>query len=77
MGELGCILSSWVGEAIPPTDRADPGQTEESEMKGHGEIRFSELFADTVRVHGADWAEWWYTEGGMEAWEFQFWMRTL
>ena len=43
-------------------------------MHGSIAIPFSELFADTVNAHGAEWARKHYTKGGMSAWEFSFWL---
>lgn len=45
-------------------------------MSGKGNVRFSELFADTVETHGWDFAHKYYTgTHGMRFWEFQFWAR--
>lgn len=38
-------------------------------------IRFSELFADTVKAHGVIWAHSHYCKKGkMAEWEFNFWL---
>jgi hypothetical protein len=43
-------------------------------MSGAGQIRFSELFADTVRTHGLAWSQQYYCgKHKMPAWEFEFW----
>ena len=44
-------------------------------MSGKGNVRFSELFADTVATHGVAWAVSYYSKHGMQCWEFLFWMR--
>lgn len=45
-------------------------------MNGKGNVRFSELFADTVAAHGAEWAHRFYCgKHGMAYWEFRFWLR--
>lgn len=44
-------------------------------MRGSIQVPFSELFADTVQTHGAEWARAHYTKRGMQDWEFQHWMR--
>ena len=44
-------------------------------MNGKGQIRFSELFADTVNTHGLRFAWAYYvTKHGMQPWEFRFWL---
>ena len=44
-------------------------------MSGKGSIRFSELFADTVSAHGAEFGYNYYVlQHGMEYWEFRFWL---
>lgn len=42
-------------------------------MSGKGQIRFSALFQDTLRRHGAVWARHYYTKRGMSAKEFGIW----
>lgn len=43
-------------------------------MNGKGNVRFSELFADTVQTHGLMFAmEYYVVNHGMEYWEFVFW----
>lgn len=44
-------------------------------MKGSQNIRFAELFADTVRVHGIEWASKHYRKNGMANWELVFWLK--
>jgi hypothetical protein len=44
-------------------------------MQGKGSVRFGELFADTVRVHGLAWAVAHYAKRGMPLWECLFWVR--
>jgi len=44
-------------------------------MSGKGNIRFSTLFAETLRKHGAVWARHYYTSRGMSAKEFGIWFR--
>lgn len=44
-------------------------------MKGSQNIRFAELFRDTVQTHGLQWAISYYKKHGMEAWELVFWLR--
>ncbi len=45
-------------------------------MNGKGSVRFSDLFADTVSVHGIAWAWRHYVcKHGMADWEFAFWCR--
>lgn len=47
-------------------------------MNGSGNVRFSELFADTVSEHGECWAFGYYVcKHGMSEWEFAFWMRSV
>ena len=46
-------------------------------MRGTTLVRFSDLFADTVSTHGADWARKHYTRNGMAEWEFDFWMKGI
>lgn len=47
-------------------------------MNGKNGIKFSELFADTLQNFGYDWCLWHYqVENGMEAWEFDFWVRNV
>jgi len=44
-------------------------------MNGKGNVRFSELFADTVSTHGLMFARKHYvTKHSMQEWEFQFWL---
>lgn len=46
-------------------------------MSGSGDVRFSELFADTVKTHGVVWAFRYYVgKHNMTVWEFSFWFRT-
>lgn len=45
-----------------------------SALQGNGEIRFGELFVDTVNCHGIQWAHNFYcVKHGMQQWEFRFW----
>lgn len=44
-------------------------------MQGKGDVRFSELFADTVQAHGIYWAWIYYGSKGMQQWEFDFWCK--
>jgi hypothetical protein len=45
-------------------------------MRGSGQVRFSELFADTVKAHGVIWAHGYYCrKQGMAEWEFNFWLK--
>ena len=44
-------------------------------MQGKGDVRFAELFADTVAVHGLAWAAAHYAKRGMPIWECLFWVR--
>lgn len=47
-------------------------------MNGSGQVRFSELFADTVSAHGTEWAYVYYCkQQGMPTWEWQFWLDRL
>lgn len=46
-------------------------------MRGSLQVRFSDLFADTVRTHGPVFAFCYYCKRGMPEWEFAFWMRAL
>lgn len=43
-------------------------------MNGSGNVRFSELFADTLMTHGTLWAWNYYRKHGMMLWEFRFWL---
>lgn len=43
-------------------------------MSGSGSVRFSDLFADTVKTHGVLWAAEYYAKRGMKEWEFRFWL---
>ena len=46
-------------------------------MNGSNNIRFTELFIDTVATHGTHWAHTHYvTRGKMQAWEFRLWLRS-
>jgi hypothetical protein len=46
-----------------------------AEMSGSQNIRFSDLFADTVNTHGLRFARKHYViKHGMQEWEFQFWL---
>ena len=42
-------------------------------MSGTQEIHFSELFADTAKTHGVQWAWKYYSKRGMGRKEFRFW----
>lgn len=43
-------------------------------MSGKGNIRFSELFLDTLNTHGLAFCREYYVEKhGMAEWEFSFW----
>ena len=44
-------------------------------MHGTGNVRFGDLFADTVAAHGASWAAGYYAKRGMALWECLFWLR--
>lgn len=44
-------------------------------MRGSIQLPFSELFADTLRTHGAAWARAYYTKRGMSDFEFGVWFR--
>ncbi len=45
-------------------------------MKGSLTIPFSELFRDTINMHGVCWAWAYYVRRhGMSEWEFDFWER--
>ena len=46
-------------------------------MRGYLNVRFSELFADTLATHGVSWAAKYYKDRGMGPWEFLFWMRVV
>lgn len=46
-------------------------------MKGSQNIRFAELFRDTLHTHGFEWALSYYKKRGMQAWEFVFWLRAI
>jgi hypothetical protein len=43
-------------------------------LHGTPEVPFSQLFADTVRKHGVQWAARYYQKRGMPTWEFLFWL---
>ena len=44
-------------------------------MQGKGNVRFSELFRDTLEAHGWLFAyEHYVLKGGMADWEWQFWL---
>jgi hypothetical protein len=43
-------------------------------IHGTPEVPFSQLFADTVRKHGVQWAARYYQKRGMPTWEFLFWL---
>ena len=46
----------------------------ETVMAGAGSVRFSDLFADTVNVHGINFAfDYYIVRHGMAVWEFKFW----
>lgn len=38
-------------------------------------IRFSDLFADTVKCHGIYWSATYYKKRGMPVWEFLYWLK--
>lgn len=44
-------------------------------MKGNITVHFSDLFADTLRRHGAAWTQAYYCKRGMSALEFGIWFR--
>ena len=47
-------------------------------MNGKGNIRFNELFADTVNCHGIVFAFDYYCEKhNMPVWEFIFWRKLM
>lgn len=47
-------------------------------MSGKGNVRFSELFADTAREHGIEFCyEYYVRKHGMAYWEFRFWASSL
>lgn len=43
-------------------------------MQGNREVRFSHLFADTLRTFGVVWSEKYYTRRGMSRAEFGLWL---
>lgn len=43
-------------------------------MRGNQEVRFSHLFADTLRTHGVVWLERYHTKRGMTRAEFGLWL---
>ena len=44
-------------------------------MNGNIQVKFSELFIDTVQAHGVRWAWSYYVDKhGMAPWEFRFWL---
>jgi len=46
-------------------------------MNGSGQVRFSELFADTVEVFGVNQAWVYYVkQHKMAQWEFAFWFKS-
>lgn len=45
-------------------------------MNGRGQVRFTELFTDTIQTHGVVWGFQYYKKHGMQAWEFGFWLRS-
>ena len=47
-------------------------------MNGKGNIRFNELFADTVNCHGIVFAfDYYCGKHGMPVWEFIFWRKLM
>lgn len=45
-------------------------------MHGTGNVRFSELFADTVSEHGIEWAyDYYVVKHKMAYWEWDFWYK--
>lgn len=47
-------------------------------MQGSITVPFSELFADTVAIHGEVWSYCYYViEKKMAEWEFKFWMKSI
>ena len=43
-------------------------------MNGKGQVRFSELFADTIKTHGMVFGfEYYVNKHGMQTWEFGLW----
>lgn len=43
-------------------------------MQGNREVRFSHLFADTLRTFGVVWSEKYYTKRGMSRSDFGLWL---
>ena len=46
-------------------------------MSGLNNVRFSELFADTVKTHGTIWAWEYYSKRGMSQKEFKIWRKAM
>lgn len=46
-------------------------------MQGNREVRFSELFADTLQRFGVEWSEKYYIKRGMTRAEFGLWLRVV
>jgi hypothetical protein len=44
-------------------------------MQGKGNVRFTDLFSDTVRTHGVRWAATYYCKRGLSISEFLFWLK--
>ena len=42
-------------------------------MQGKGNVRFSDLFADTLNTYGYEWAKAYYLSHGMSEGEFSVW----
>ena len=46
-------------------------------MSGNQNVRFSELFADTLFTHGVVWTQKYYTKRGMSRAEFGLWLAVV
>lgn len=46
-------------------------------MQGNQQVKFSELFKDTLQAFGLSEAQGYYLRHGMHNWEFWFWVRSV
>lgn len=46
-------------------------------MVGCNAVKFSDLFTDTVNMHGMGWARTYYLKHGMNVKEFRLWCRVV
>ena len=67
-------MTALTDQMVQMKRKAQKGQ---DDMNGKGNVRFSELFADAIAVHGVVWAANHYRKQGMKNWEFNFWLDVI